>query len=76
MMGRQANHHRKEAQDLKLNEDESRIFQNPLQTCRIYHSGLLHKHKKVDKLKKVFKKFWTKINANSEPVKIITWRNG
>ena len=61
----------KEAQDLKLNEDESRILENyatnPVESTILVFA---HKHKKVDSRKKVFKVL-DKANMlfHSEPVK-------
>ncbi len=61
----------KEAQDLKLNEEESKILEsyaeNPVDSTILV---LAHKHKKVDSRKKVFKTLLSKkMLFHSEPVK-------
>ena len=61
----------KEAQDLKLNEDESRILENyatnPVESTILVFA---HKHKKKVDSRKKCSKFWTKKYALShEPVK-------
>ena len=61
----------KEAQDLKLNETETKILENYVENS--VESTILvfaHKHKKVDSRKKVFKTLQTKkMLFHSEPIK-------
>lgn len=61
----------KEAQDLKLNENETKILENyvenPVESTILVFA---HKHKKVDSRKKVFKTLQTKkMLFHSEPIK-------
>ena len=61
----------KEAQDLKLNENETQILENyaenPVESTILVFA---HKHKKVDSRKKVFKTLQTKkMLFHSEPIK-------
>ena len=60
----------KEAQDLKLNENETKILENyaenPVESTILVFA---HKHKKVDSRKKVFKTLQTKkMLFHSEPI--------